>query len=348
MSDSSEDKKHAASDTKLRKQREQGSVASSQESSSFLAVAFGVVFITAMAGSIWQQMQLMITSSLDLIGTPFEQAIFAGFDRLGTILLGLLLPIVGSALAVAFIAGIIYNKGILFAMKPVMPQLNRISPKSGFKRIYGKRGWIETSISTLRIVIWLALATVVGGLPMLGFLQQSTCTGICLVNQIAPIFYTLATLAPVLFLLIAAADMFVQRKLFLGEQKMTDTEKKRETKDQYGTPEIRQERRRRMREANQSRRKPGVDKATMCFYHGACAVGIEFKPPSVVIPHVVAKATTAQESVKLRKAVARMGWPELQHEGLTRAALARPEGDVLDEASFQSFIDAVNEIFSTG
>ncbi len=345
MSDGSEDKKHSASHTKLRKQRDQGSVASGQESSSFLAAALGLILIAAMAGTIWQQFQRMIIKSFDLVGMPFDQAVEVGLRSVGPTLLILLLPLVGIALSIAFLAAVIYNKGLLFALKPVSPQIARINPIEGFKRIYGKRGWVETGISVLRISSWLIFAGLLGALPMLKLLQQSTCMGACLVNQMLPVFKILLIGAPLILILAAVSDMIVQRKLFLGEQKMTETEKKRETKDQHGTPEIRQERQRRMREAARPMRKPGAENATMCFYHRECAVGIEFKPPSVILPYVVAKARTAEEAVKLRKAISRKGWPEMEHPILTRAALARPEGDALDEANFATFIEAVNAMF---
>ncbi|MEP5761249.1 MAG: EscU/YscU/HrcU family type III secretion system export apparatus switch protein [Litoreibacter sp.] len=71
-------------------------------------------------------------------------------------------------------------------------------------------------------------------------------------------------------------DLVVQRALFLDEQKMTETERKNEQKDQHGTPEVRQERRRRMRESARSKRDPVLGNATMCFFYEDRAVGIEF------------------------------------------------------------------------
>ncbi|MEJ6402720.1 EscU/YscU/HrcU family type III secretion system export apparatus switch protein [Yoonia sp. 2307UL14-13] len=345
MSEGSEAKKHAASDAKLRKQREKGSVASSAESSGFLACALGIALILGTAPLIWIQLQFMITSSMEVIAMPFDQARSVSSNVLGRTLLLAILPILGITLVTAFVAAMIYNKGFIFAMKPVIPQLNRVSPKAGFKRIYGRRGLIETPVSATRILLWLAFAGLLGFWPFLALLQQWTCTGECMAIQIMPIFRLLVIGAVVIFILAAVVDMIVQNKVFLSEQRMTETEQKRERKDQHGTPEIRQERRRLMREANTPRREAKAENATMCFFFEGKAVGIEFRPPDVVAPYVVVKALTAREALKLRQDITNQGWPEKEHELLTKAGLTRPLGDPLDEGSYAAFISAVQDMF---
>jgi type III secretory pathway component EscU len=83
----------------------------------------------------------------------------------------------------------------------------------------------------------------------------------------------------------------------------------------------------------------------MCFFWRDKAVGIEFRPPKVALPYVVVKADSAAAVQKLRKLVADKGWPEMEHDGLTRAGFARTEGDTLDENSYAAFIDAVTLMF---
>ncbi|NJM81719.1 MAG: EscU/YscU/HrcU family type III secretion system export apparatus switch protein [Tabrizicola sp.] len=347
MSDGSEAKKHAPSETKLRKQREKGSVASSQESAGFLACGLAIAMIAGTAGVIWQKMQSMITTSIDQIDLPFDEARKVSYDALGGLTLGVLLPILGLSLGVGFLTAIIYNKGFLFSMKPVTPQMSRVSPSSGFKRIYGQRGLIETPVSALRIFLWLAFAGLLGFWPVIRLAGDWACESHCWANQLGPLFLLLVIGAVVLMLLTAGADMLIQRKIFLHEQKMTDTERKNERKDQFGSPEVRQERRRVMREIGQPRRKPKVRNATMCFFHGEEAVAIEFRPPEVTVPYVMVRTRTAAESLRLRKRIMKNRWPELEHEGLTRAGLTVAPGDPLGEHSYSDFVEAVQKMFVT-
>ncbi|WP_299554606.1 EscU/YscU/HrcU family type III secretion system export apparatus switch protein [uncultured Tateyamaria sp.] len=345
MSGGSEAKKHDASETKLRKQREKGSVANSHESAGFLACALGVALLFSSAGQIWKKMRSMVEMSIGQINLPFDEARDASVSTLGQAVLVVLLPVLGISIVAAFLTAIIYNKGFIFAMKPITPQMSRVSPSSGFKRIYGRRGLIETPISTVRICIWLAFAALLGFWPVVEFTGNWACEGACFANRLVPVFRVLIIGAIVLLLLVAGIDMIIQRKLFLHEQKMTDTERKKERKDQFGAPEIRQERRRRMREADQPQRKPNLDNATMCFFFGDIAVAIEFRPPEVALPHVMARAGTAEESQRLRMHVAGVGWPEQEHEELARAGFSTAPGDVLNEQAFSSFVVAVQKMF---
>src|SRR5690606_22721001 len=43
--------------------------------------------------------------------------------------------------------------GWLVTPEPIKPQLSRINPLKGFKRIYGKRGLVKAVINTLKLVL---------------------------------------------------------------------------------------------------------------------------------------------------------------------------------------------------
>jgi type III secretion protein U len=345
MSEGSEAKKHAASDTKLRKQRKEGSIANSQESTGFMACAFGIGLVASSAGLIWEKMQSMITTSIDQITLPFDEAREVSLSALGQAMFSIILPVVGIVIGTAFVAAVILNKGIIFAMKPVTPQMSRVSPSAGFKRIYGRKGLIETPISAIRICMWLAFATFLGFWPTYALVGEWACGSHCMADQLTPVFNLLVIGAVIAMLLAAGADIIAQRTIFLHDQKMTDTERKNERKDQFGSAEVRQERRRLMREASQPRRQPKLANATMCFYFGEHAVAIEFRPPEVAMPHVVAKAVNAKQSVALRKRVTDKGWPERKHDALTRAGMTTALGEVIGEDAFDDFIEAVQGMF---
>ncbi len=347
MSQGTEAKKHAASSSKLRKQREKGTVANSADSSGFLATGFGITLIVMTAPIIWSRIQEMITRSFGLFHLPFPEARQTIGDILAQLFIGIVIPILAITLLTAFIVSIIYNNGLVFALKPVSPQMSRISPGTGVKRIYGRRGLIQTPVSLSWIAVWLIFATILGLVPFVALLQQTTCAGICMVNQLLPLLKGLVLGAIAIFVIAAIADMIMQRKLFLHEQKMTETERKQERKDQHGTPEIRQERRRRMREgANAPRRTVSAGDATMCFFYGDSAVGIQFQPPDVTAPYIVAQATTLEGARALRARIADKGWPVHENAILTRAGLLRPIGETLDESVYPTFVGAVRKMFN--
>lgn len=345
MSEGSEAKKHDASDAKLKKQRKKGSIASSTESAGFLGCGLGILLIYATSSIIWSEIQKMIILSYQYITLPFDDAAKISTEFLAWSALSTLLPILGIVLITSVLTSLIYNGGIAFSMTPVLPKLDRVSMKSGFKRIYGKRGLLETPISMIRIYSWLAIAAFAGILPTIFSVKRYACEGTCLLMKVTPILELLTILAVLMFLISTIMDMIIQKRIFLHEQKMTETEVNRETKDNYGSPEIRQERAALRDNQELPQREPDLNRATLCFFYGSNAVAVEFRPPSVTLPYVMMQTRTAGETKALRKNMAQDGWPELEHKELTEAGLACGEGYSFDRRYFETFAKNVASMF---
>lgn len=345
MSEGSEAKKHDASDAKLKKQRKKGSIASSTESAGFLGCGLGILLIYVTSGIIWSEIQMMISLSSQYMTVPFDDAAKISTEFLAWSALLILLPILTITLATSVVTSLIYNGGIAFSMTPVLPKLDRVSMKSGFKRIYGKRALLETPVSMLRIYSWLTIATFIGILPTIFIVQGYACDGTCLLMKVMPILKLLTILAVLTFLISTIMDMIIQKKIFQHEQKMTDTEVNREMKDNYGSAEIRQERAALRNNQELPKREPDLNRATLCFFYGSSAVAIEFRPPSVTLPHVMMQARTAAQTKALRESMAQDGWPELENKELTEAGLACGEGYSLDRRYFETFADNVASMF---
>lgn len=347
MSEGSERKKNPASQEKLRKQRKKGSVPSSQESSAFMSAAFGIAFIFALSSFLWIQVAKTIENALGAIDLPFQNAVSLVFSGFVELLLLSLFPMLVLTLCTAFLVAIVYNNGFTFSVDPVKPKMNRVSFVTGFKRIYGRRGLVELSAATIRLFSWVGAMVVLGVYPLYLLAEQSMCDGLCLLGQIKPIFVVSIILA-IIFLLIASIfEMMMQKKLFLHEQKMTDSEVKKEQKDQFGSPEINQERERlRDEQEDESERAADLSKATLCFFYGEQSVAIEFRPPEVVLPHVMAKAATGEKSAVLKERLAAAGMPVVENKTLTAAGMARGLGQVLDRKVFMEFVQTVEALFS--
>ncbi|MFQ6550990.1 EscU/YscU/HrcU family type III secretion system export apparatus switch protein [Aestuariibius insulae] len=342
----SEEKTEKASARKLRKQREDGSVPSSQELSGLVGAAVGLLVLAGLAA-------VFLGRILDFYRFPFEMmqenfldaldSAASTYSRLMTLILG---PILGLSIFVSVIVAIIYNKGIVFAFKPVTPQIDRISPMTGLKRIYGKRGWVETGISSVRLVIWLTFASFCAYLIIPDLFSLFSCSIGCSTKVVEPLawFYVLG--AVMVFLLSAGADMIVQRSLFLSEQMMTKSEVKQERKEQGGTPEIRKERRRRASEDSKSADAIGPGRANMCFFSPEGAVTIRYHPEHAPLPRVTAKGTSSEKVRDLRENVRERGMPEMQHDFIVKTCLKKSPGDAIDSEIFEEFALALRALFS--
>ncbi|MEM9797296.1 MAG: EscU/YscU/HrcU family type III secretion system export apparatus switch protein [Pseudomonadota bacterium] len=319
MSDT-EAKSHQASVRKLRKQREQGSVPTGTEIAGYVSVAAGIAMAGALLSGVPDRVSRLLESALNLADAPpdgpvLSQARDALLPELGL----LLAPVVGVVLAASVVTMLIWNKGVVFALKPVTPQLSRISPKSGLTRIYGRRGWVETAVGVLRVTVWGLAALLIAWTTLPALFRNPGCGLTCQWRALDALPITLAAAAIIVLLLAAGIEMLIQRNLFLHEQRMTESEVKRERKDQYGHQQIREERQRLRQEGLAGAAAVGLKQANMCFFHGARAVALRFDRNDTPIPCLSAKATGDAESAALREQVIESGFKARENAEIVAA-----------------------------
>jgi len=342
---SSEEKKHPPSGRKLRKLRKDGSVPNSQDLAGLFSTAAGLLVIALMGSLIWQKMAANIIITSELVKLPFAEALNAAASKMGYLFLLTLLPVLGVVIVVALLAYLAYNKGVLVAMKPLIPKIDRISPVAGVKRIYGKRGWIETAVSLIRITFWLGFVYAVVSEWLPALLASSNCTNLCQSEFAEPLAWFLIIGSVICLLVFASADIIVQQKLFLSEQKMTQSEVKREFKEQSGSAEIKRERNRIRDEARNAPAKTGIEKANMCFFTDDLAVGILYLPPETKVPTIVARAKGKEKALELRMVLNQMNAPEYQHEAITKTAFSSGVGSYLEAKVYTEFAAALQTMF---
>lgn len=342
----SESKSHNASRRKLNKKRQEGSIASSADLSALSATSIGLCLLLVSAPTIWDGLVENIISVNETISMPFDEAKVVAFNVVSRTLFFALIPLVGAAIGASVITRLIYNRGIVFSMKPVMPQLSRVSPQAGLKRIYGPRGWIEFFVGIVRIFVWLSFAVITVSILVPPFIASTACSIICQQSLAVPLAKYLTIGAAVALLIAGVLDALIQTNIFLTEQRMTDSELKRERKEQSVSKEVRRERN---RVRNEARRENRSDKKNqppnMCFFSGDLAIGIFYKPPDENLPRIVAKAKGAEEVAALRTEVHAAGWPEMEHATITRNGSSKNLGTSLGVEVFEEFAKVLSKLF---
>lgn len=343
MSDT-ESKTDPASEQKLRKKRSEGSIASSQDSSGLFGAALGISIIASTGIAMWQKIATAIVLLPDVLLLPASEAIDVATKTVSDLLLWTVVPVILVTISVSVVSILILNRGILFAMKSVTPNLERVSFSKGVKRVFGKRGLMESLIGFIRLFLWLFFSSMVS-LIWLPWLIRSTFCGIsCQVSVLQPHFWFLAIGLISLMLMYAFVDIPIQRNLFLGEQKMTKSELKKERKDQFGSPQIRQERNRVRNEARSSTGKPALSRANFLFFHGSKAIAVRYMPPDTTIPRIMAKARTMEETQELTKKLFNTGVHFIENERITNGGIGEGLGESIDVNCFEEFSNAVNKL----
>lgn len=247
--ETSEEKSLPPSERKLRKARKKGQIAKSGD----VVSAALILFLTLYLMLAWRSILEQFARMFDVAGRAAmrggmessQGAINETVDAMSAIVVPLYCV---SALAIV-IGAITSNKGVIFSFHPIKPDLNRVHPVQGFKRIFSVRNFVEfikaaikslLLIGALGISAWYGLGAVMR-IPYCG----AECAGEALIAVAMP----LIILALLLFLFAALIDTNVQKWLFTRDMKMTHSEYKRELKEQYGDPQVRGERSRMRREA---------------------------------------------------------------------------------------------------
>lgn len=341
-----EAKELPASARKLAKQREEGSVPQVAEVAGLLSASVALIVTVVVLVTVVSRLGANFSVVTRAINLPFDEA-FDLTTRRVFIQLGLVvLPIALTGIVVSILTAIIYNKGVLFAMKPVLPDMKRISPAAGLKRMFGRRTQIETITAFTRIGLWLGFAIIAVYIMISDILRLHYCGVTCTI-MVGQVIVLRLVIGAVIFLIVSAGiEIIVQKTVFLHEQRMTKSEAKREAKDQMGSPEVRNERRRLQRETAQSADASTVDRANMCFYWQDTCVAIRYHPKLAPVPRLTGKAKTAEKSRILRDRVAANGFNELEHRTLVELAIRTPIGNPIDERAHQALIEGLTQMFT--
>lgn len=240
----SEEKSLPPSDRKLRKARKKGQISKSQDMIAASTMVILTLYLLFAWPSIIEQFARIFDASGKAAATGgsagWKGAIGETLDAMASIIM----PIYFLAFIAIVLGSIISNKGMVFSFHPIKPDIKRIHPVEGFKRIFSVRNFIEFIkafikstflIAALGFAAWYGLSAVLR-IPYCG----SSCVGEALTVVVVP----LIILALLMFVFAALMDSPIQKWLFNRDMKMTHSEYKREQKEIHGDPLIRSARNR--------------------------------------------------------------------------------------------------------
>ena len=340
-----EEKTKPATAKKLRKQREEGNVPQSQAMTSFFTTALGLLTLLIIGQFVLLQLEDIFAQIFLAVPQPLSETRGALFAlTVNTVALAVA-PIALATMAGAIIITVLFHKGIPFSVKPLTPKFEKLSPASGLKRVFGRRAWIENGVGLLRVVIWFGAAFIAIWTLRDALFRLDLCPASCTFQVSQMLIWRLVPVAIVVLLLSAGLDMLVQINAYLFEQKMSVSEHKREQKDVFGAPEIRQERNRLRKGSVRGAEHVGPELANMCFYSQEGAVGIRYHPEKSPLPRVSAVARSPQDATKLRAIIRDNGHPERNAPQITSLCLRTSLGAPVPETVFVELATAMREMF---
>ena len=230
--------------------------------------------------------------------------------------------------------------------KPITPKFNRISPVSGFKRIFSVQSLINLlkSMAIVAICLYIIYGEIVDNFNgIVNIYEISLEAALVFAGEMV---FGVATKISLLYLIIGVIDLIYQRRKFNEDMKMTKQEVKDEFKNTEGNPTIKQQQRRRMREASQRRMMQKLPEADVVITNPThFAVAIKYDLSIADAPVVLAKG---EDYLAMKiKEIARENDVEIvENKPLARALYASVDvGEKIPQELYQAVAEVLAFVY---
>ena len=134
--------------------RQEGNVARSPDLAGAVVLLVVTAVLWAAGSTMLGQGTVLVGHALDpgSLGDPREGTAASDIGYVGAWGVRVATPILLITWAAAFVSHFM-QIGWLFAPKSVQPQLSKLSPISGFKRIFGLRGLVKVTLDILKVAV---------------------------------------------------------------------------------------------------------------------------------------------------------------------------------------------------
>ncbi|GHU97130.1 flagellar biosynthesis protein FlhB [Spirochaetia bacterium] len=335
------------SEYKIRKAREEGRVAKSQELTGALVLLLPALAILVLAPSMLktcvEMLRFFLTQSTEL--NPVKDRIVA--EAFFRYLARLAAPIVIVSMVAAIFANVVQT-GLLFTTKPLVPNFSKIMPRFGeyFKRTLFS---VDAIFNLFKSLVKLAIIGVVAFMVIRSRFNElrnlqtiNFWTGVSLVASLG---IRLLIIAALLMLILSIPDILFQRWRHKESLKMSKQEVKEERKMYEGDPQIQGRIRQRMRELMNRNMMANVPKADVIITNPThFAVALEYNRETMPAPRVSAKGAD-EMAFRIRRIATENGVPIVENRPLARALYAETEvGDTIPLAYWQIVATVLSKV----
>lgn len=268
--------------------------------------------------------------------------------------LGVAQPLVVAALPmllILMVVGLAVNfgqVGFVLSAESMKPTFEKINPATGLKRIFSRKSVVEglKALAKLGIFSYIVYAAVRNDWNQI--VAMSHMTAIDATITLGQILHGILVKIAVVWLVIAAADYFFQRKDVDKQLKMTKDELKREMKEQEGSPELKMaiaRRRQKILKGGMAAKLKEADVLVTNPTH--FAIAIKYERNSMHAPIVVAKGQDFL-ALKMREIAGQVDLPIVENKPLARALYKQCEpGDFVPRDLFMSVAEVLAYVWRT-
>ncbi len=284
------DRTEAATPRRLQRARDEGQVPLSHEATSFAVLGVAALVMVMVAPASAQRLAAELATMLSQAHQTDPMAALRAASRAGLVAAA---PFVLAAL-LAGTASVLLQTGFLINPAALQPDLARLSPLAGFKRVFGVRTLIDTGTALVKAVAaGIVLAMVLqGALPGLRSAMFWTAAGL--------LDHTTRLLLHVLLAVLAVQgavtllDVVRARLKHAGDLRMSREDIRQELRDTEGDPQVKGRLRQLRMQRARRRMMAAVPKATVVVTNPThYAIALVYDRSAGGAPRVVAKGVDA-------------------------------------------------------
>lgn len=346
MAEENEEKTEQATDARREEFRKQGRVAHTRElgSAAVLLVSAGSVYV--LSRFFFKNMYEMFsfTFGQDMVRLVREGNMMDAFAFCGQKAAILIAPVMGAA-GVIGAASSLLQIGFLQVEDALSPDISKINPLEGFKRVFSMKAMVEGLKSLLKmgavgVIVYFLLRNEISKIPYLLSYSVEEIFG-----YLGGITVRLLGGIGTLMLVLAAADYFFQRWDLEKKMMMTKQEVKEEAKSREGDPMIKGRMKRLQREMASRRMMDAVPKADVVITNPTHIAVVLKYSENLPAPQIVAMgADLVAERIK---ALAREhNVPIVENKPLARAIFKTLKiGQVIPRELFVAVAEVLSYVY---
>ena len=295
MSEGSQDKTEQPTAQRVKKAREEGQIARSQELPPAAMMIAGTLFFTMTGQYVFGRMSELFRSQLQFDRRIADKAELLPAIFAGSIVDGFM--IVFPLLCMLYVIAVLSTGlagGFIFQPKLALPKFSKLSPMSGLARMFGPQALINLGKSVLKFVVVGAIlcVSVMNNLNDLTNISQMDLNAAIKVS--GRIIVDSCFWLSLGLVLVALVDVPLQRHQLNKKLKMTKQEVRDEMKNSEGNPEIKGQIRRRQREILNNKMMLKIQDADVVITNPThFAVALSYDPTGDGAPILIAKGEDA-------------------------------------------------------
>ena len=244
MSENEQDKTEEATPFKLKKAREKGNIARGSDLGFFSTLSalglYTLIFGNFAASVLTDTTRTILGKGLvgvtEVDNITALITVYAGRMVIPVAILG------GMVFIFVIVLEILQLRGLTFSATPLKPDLNRLNPAKGLKRIFSMKTLKDAAKNILKMITYCIAAGVVT-YGCINILKAIPINANSLATHMSTSGSRLLFTFILLALFFAIIDQIISRNEFRKQMRMSKSELKREVKDREGEPRLKQRRR---------------------------------------------------------------------------------------------------------